>query len=220
MNTEESHTNKMDQQQAHNIWMTAAERVKDQVTSPTLYRALELGIGITVDEDKFVLGFFSADLPMSTHLRSSQYTAIIERALSEVIGKRVGLRIIEGSTVEEYEEHKRVEETRSDKLTSISEQRAKEREIELVWDQVSEKITRGFARARNRQFAQVRGGYIKEAFGIINEAVNAMNYTDQSDDIHRRSLARVFEKLATVVNVPSAMLAYEFFKLRDEGKLK
>ena len=55
--------------------------------------------------------------------------------------------------------------------------------------------------------------------GLINEAVNKLGYTDDSDELQQRALARVFEKLATVIEVPSALLAYEFFKLRDEGKL-
>ena len=61
---------------------------------------------------------------------------------------------------------------------------------------------------------------MKQAFSIINDAVNSFGYSDESDEIQKRALARVFEKFATVVDIPSTMLAYEFFRLREEGKLK
>ena len=59
------------QQQAHQIWLTAAEKVKDRVIAPTLYRALELPVGIAVDENEFILGFANQDIPMAGHLRSA-----------------------------------------------------------------------------------------------------------------------------------------------------
>ena len=75
----------MQAKQAHQVWLQAAEKVKDQIVAPTLYRALELGVGITVDGDYFVLGFSSADMPMASHLRSSQNMATIEKCISEVL---------------------------------------------------------------------------------------------------------------------------------------
>ena len=84
----------------------AAEKVKDRVIAPTLYRALELPTGITVDGDEFILGFSNADLPMAGHLRSAQYKAIIDQCVSEVLKKKVRVRIIEGTTLEDYEHYK------------------------------------------------------------------------------------------------------------------
>lgn len=205
---------------AHQIWLEAAERVKDRVIAPTLYRALELGVGITIDGDYFVLGFSSADLPMAGHIRSAQHLPTVEQCLSEVIGRKVRLRIIEGTTLQAYEEWKKIQSLTEQRRSMISTRREMERQIEEVWDDVAEKITRGYAALPLRQLAQSKGMYIMRAFEIINEAVNRLNYSDDADEVHKRALARVFERLATVVEVPSAMLAYEFFKLRSEGKLR
>jgi hypothetical protein len=70
-----------------------------------------------------------------------------------------------------------------------------------------------------RQLPQSRAEFMEFAFNVINEACKALGYDESSDELHKRSLARVFEKFATVVEVPSAQLAYEFSKLRKEGKL-
>jgi hypothetical protein len=209
----------MEPQEAHEIWNRAAERVKDKVIAPTLYRALELGVGLTIEGDFFVLGFSSADVPMAGHLRSSQNLPIIEQSLSEVIGRRVRLRVVDGTTLQAYEDYKKMQAAGEASRAAISDRRDAERQAEQVWDEVAEKIARGYARLPLRQLAQTKGLYIAQAFEVLNEAVNRIGYTDDSDELQKRALARVFEKLAVVVEVPSAMLAYEFFKLREEGRL-
>lgn len=210
----------MPEAQAQQVWLVAAERVKDRVISPTLYRAVECGVGITVDGDEFILGFSNADSPMAGHLRSAQHLAIIEQCISEVLHKKVRLKIVEGTTMKDYINWKNLRTAREVTATTLSQRRERDRAIEHSWEEVAEKITRGYAKLQGRQFAQMRGKFVKQAFEFINEGVNKHNYSDESEDVHKRALARVFEKFATAVDVPSTILAYEFFKLREEGKLK
>ncbi len=205
--------------QAQQVWLQTVEKVKDRVIAPTLYRALEMGVGLTIDGDYFVVGFSSADYPMSGHLRSSQHLPVIEKCLSEVIGRKVRLRVVEGTTLQDYENFKKIKATADAVRSTLSERKERERQIEETWDEVAEKITRGYMRLPLRQLAQTKGIFIMEAFKFINQAVNQLEYSNNSDEMHKRALSRVFEKLANVVEVPSAMLAYEFFKLRGEGKL-
>lgn len=211
--------NDMNHAQAVQIWLEAQEKVKDRVVAPTLYRALELGVGVALDGDLFVLGFSSSDMPLASLLRSSQHRAVIQQCLADVIGKKVRLLIVEGTTLDDYLKHKAQSEARAATQTTASAKRAEERRIVQAWEQVAEHITRGYARLQYRQFPQSRAAFLKWAFEVINKAVNSMGYEEHSDEMHKRSLARVFERLATVIEVPSTMLAYEFFKLREDGKL-
>lgn len=210
----------MTQQQVHQIWLQAQEKVKDRVIAPTLYRALELGVGVAVDGDLFILGFSNADLPMAGHLRSSQHHALIEQCISEVMKRKMRMRIVEGTTTDDYENFKRMQAVAEATRSTLDGRKARERTIEIAWEETGEKITRGYSKLPLRQFAQERAKFIRHAMTIINEAVNRLGYTEESDEMNKRALARVFEKLGTVVEVPSAMLAYEFYRLREEGKLK
>ena len=187
--------------------------------APTLYRALELPVGIAVDENEFILGFANQDIPMAGHLRSAQHRAIVDQCVSEVLKRKVRVRIIEGTTVEDYEHYKKQQQAREQTHVTLNVQREKERRVIQAWDQVGEQITRMYAKLHLRQLAQQRADFIWSAFEIINEAVDNMGYSDASEEIEKRALARVFEKFATVVEIPSTMLAFEFFKLRKEGKL-
>lgn len=210
----------MDQNQVNQLWIQASEKVKDRLVSPTLYTALEAGVGVTIDGDEFVVGFSSANSPLAGHLHSSKNLAIIEQCISEVTHQKLRLKIAEGTTLQEYESQKKLHERSLITQTTISERRERDRAIMQEWETIAEKITRGYAKLPMRQMAQSRGRFVMWAFEILNEAVKKFDYGDNPSDINVRALNRVFEKFATVVDVPSTMLAYEFFRLRDEGKLK
>ena len=208
-----------DPNQAQDIWLRAAERVKDRVIAPTLYRALEVGVGLTIEDDYLILGFTNADFPMSGHLRSSQHQPIIEQCLSEVAGRKMRLRVVEGTTLQDYENYKTMQAVGEAGRALLSERKELEHQVERAWDEVGEEISRGYARLHLRQLPQTRGLYIAQAFEILKEAVNRLNYSVDSDELHKRALARVFDKFAVAIDVPPAWLAYEFFRLRKEGKL-
>lgn len=205
---------------AQQIWHEASEKVKDRVIAPTLYRSLEAGIGITVEEDVFVVGYSSTDMPLAGHLRDSRYQALIEQCLSEILSRSIRLKIVEGSSLADYEDYKRLQALADSVRLNMTQRKSEERAIEHAWEEIAEKIVRGYARTELRQFAQTKGRYIKKAFEIINDACNEMGYTDDATEAQKRAMARVWEKFATAIGVPSAILAYEFFKLKDEGKLK
>lgn len=207
-------------QQAHKIWLQAAEKVKDRVINPTLFRAIELGHGITLDGETFILGFTIADMPMASILRSGQNLLLLEQCVSEVLRNKVRVIIIDGTTLADYDAYKKQLEIREQTVTQLSSRRDDERAVQLAWDEVGEQIARTHARMNLRQLPQIRAQFINEGFRIINEAIERLGYTEDSDELQKRSLARVFEKFATVTEVPGAMLAYEFFKLREEGRLK
>lgn len=208
------------QQEAINVWKVAQEKVKDRVIAPTLYIALEKGVGITVEDGQFILGFSNADAPLAGHLRSAQHLAIIEQSISEVLKQKVRLKTIDGTTLADYEGQKKLAQAREATAETVSAQRAQERQVEQAWEEVTEKITRGYARLQQRQFAQNRARFIRWGLGIVHEAVVKFDFNDQSEDAHKRAFARLFEKFATAINMPSTWLAYEYYRLREEGKFK
>lgn len=210
----------MDSAKAHRVWMEASELVKDRVVSPTVYKALERGVGITLDGDEFVVGFETSELPLAANLRSAQNVTIIEQSLKQVLNKPVRFRLIEGTGLEDYERFKKSVEVIEQQRLDIEQRRSLERKVEQTWDEISERIARSYANTPYRTYAQQRAFFIREAYGIINEGIKRLKYTNDAGELEKRCLARVFDKLSTVTEVPPAMLAYEFFRLVEDGKLK
>ena len=209
----------MNQLEARKIWLEAAEKVKDRVVSPSLYIALEKAHGITQDGDLFVLGFKLAEYPEAGHLRSSQNQGIIEKCISEIIGKKIRLLTIEGTTIQDYHNFKDVRQKVEQSRSLLSDKKDVERKVEIEWEQLTEKISREYAKIHLRAYTQQKALFMKDAFKLINADVIRLQYEDDSDEIEKRCLARVFDRLGKLVDVSPTWIAYEFFRLRDEGKL-
>ena len=209
----------MPQEQARQIWAVASERIKDNVYSPTVFRAIEAGVGVTLDGDEFVVGFSNADSPLAGHLRSAQHLSIVEAGISSVVGRKVRLRIIDGTTIDAYIRLKELQARQSDKSFKISEAREKQRAIERVWEDLAERITRRYAKLQGRQFAQCRAEFLLTVFSLINEVYEHFDYENKADDIQKRALARVFERVATSLDIPSTIVAYEFYRAREQKLL-
>ena len=210
----------MDSAKVHRVWLEAAELVKDRVVSPTVFKALERGVGITLDGDEFVVGYETSDLPLAANLRSAQHQTIIEQSLKQVLKKNVRFRLVEGTTLADYDRHKKSIEVVEQQRMDSEQRRNLDRQVEQTWEEISERIARSYANTPLRTYSQQRAIFMREAFGIINDGVKKLNYTNDATELEKRCLARVFDKMSQVSEVPSAMLAYEFFRLREEGKLK
>jgi hypothetical protein len=210
----------MDSAKVHRVWLEAAELVKDRVVSPTVFKALERGVGVALDGDEFVVGYETGDLPLAANLRSAQHHTIIEQCLKEVLKKPVRFRLIEGTSVDDYQRYKKSVETVEQQRMESEERRNQDRKVEQTWEEISERIARSYSNTPFRTYAQQRAVFMNEAFGIINEGITRLKYNNDSTELEKRCLARVFDKLSTLSEVPPAMLAYEFFRLREDGKLK
>ncbi|HOP80578.1 MAG TPA: hypothetical protein PLZ21_08455, partial [Armatimonadota bacterium] len=110
----------MKEAEARKIWLEAVERVKDRTLAPTLWRALEMGYGVTTENGQFIVGFPPSDSPMAGYLTSADHKNTIERVLTELIGSQMQLKIIEGTTIQDYEAFKKreaiAEKTRKEAL--------------------------------------------------------------------------------------------------------
>ena len=124
---------------------------------------------------------------MATHLRSSQNRGIIEQCLSDALKKKVRLRIIEGTTLADFDN---LQEAQSHGRGQPHGRKRAPRARASSWNRhgrkCRKKITRAYARLEFRQFAQSRAIFMRWAFQVINEAVNSLDYTNESEEAHKR----------------------------------
>lgn len=208
----------MEQAEARKLWLEAVEKVKDQTLAPTLWRALEMGCGITVDGESFIIGFPPSDAPMGGYLMSSENRIVIEKVLTQLVGKPTRLKIIEGTTSADYETHKKREELAEQSRAAASQRKHVERAAEREWEGVAEQCSRKYAGTQYRQWPQVRAQFLFEAIHIISEAMDRIHPDGKIDEIGHRALARVIEKVATLTDVPGALVGMELIKLRRTKK--
>jgi hypothetical protein len=208
----------MKEAEAKRVWLEAVERVKDRTLAPTLWRALEMGTGITLDGDLFIIGFSSADAPMAGYLVSSDHKNVIEKALTEIVGRPVRLKTIEGSTPADYETHKQREVVAEETRRVAQERKHVERAAERQWEMIMEQCSRKYANTPLRQLPHIRSQFMFEAVNIVSEAMDEIHPDGKIDEIGHRAMGRVVDKIATLADVPGAVVGAELIRVRRAKK--
>jgi len=204
---------------AQEIWAEVVERVKDRTISPSLWNALEQARGVTVEDGLLVVGFSSADMPLRGHLASGEHKNTIDKAISEVARRPLSIRLIEGTSLADWENAKSREAAAE--ATREAALRRKQQEVRAgkSWEVVMEQVSRQYAKLPMRQLPQVRARYLQDAIVMVSEAIDTMfPQGEVMDELAERSLARVIEKVAALVEIPASEVA--LYLLRYRGELK
>ncbi len=131
---------------------------------------------------------------------------LIERTLTSKLGNPTKLRVIDGTTVQDWELVKRRDvERRRLQEAELTKMRA-EMASKSSWDAIYEQLSRRFAAVTNKSLPQNRARFFEEAVSIIAEARK-----DQSafDELGERNFARCLERVAQYTEVSSVIVAKE-----------
>ena len=212
------------------IWREATEVVllRSDRFGP-LNQAMQAAIPITLDEDMLVLSMPGSERHLSGHLDTAANRNSIVNALELVTGSRVDFRLIDGSSVEDWERLKEVEKkaregARARNATRANAGSAPARPTARIgegpWDEVIQRIHRQYQQVPKRQFPQAKARYLREALSWIAATDEELRYQDGFDeDSHERALARALERLASVLDLPAVLVALQFENMKRAGEL-
>ena len=195
------------------VWREVLPSVRDKVTGRGVWTALNSAVPITVEDGVFVLGVASSDAELGGHLRLPSTSQVIERAVSAKLGTQIRLRVIDGTTSDDWERVKRRDvEKRRLQDVELSKMRA-QLEAKSNWETVYEQLSRRFAAVSNRSMPQNRARFFEEAIEIIVEARKGQ---DKFDDLAERNFARCLERVAQYAEIPSVIVAKEVLSRSGE----
>lgn len=201
------------------IWYRVVDEVKNRVIHPTLWKALEAGVAVTIDEGEFVVGFPMGTFHLASHLNSLDHKNVIEATIAKYTDERLSLRIIDGATIDDWQAVKVKEAHARSLREAAARKRSDEKGSVKVWETVLEQVGRRYATMQNRQFPQSRAEYIVEALGMISQAMDRfIPEGEQPDDLTQRSIARILEKVASLVEVPATLVGLELIRMRKRSE--
>ncbi|MCX7993858.1 MAG: hypothetical protein N2651_09345 [Fimbriimonadales bacterium] len=192
-------------QEMQQAWSLIRERVKQQVTGRTLYRALDALQLVTIEGETVVLGMPHEEYQLAGHLNAPTVRKWIEQFIEEAYAIRPQIVIIEGATLHDWQLHQRKQE----ELRRLSEQGARKREFETRtytnWETVYEQVGRKFAETPGRSLAVNRARYLNEMIVFVRDALQRIPVETEADE---RQLNRVIERIATNAEAPSSVVAW------------
>ncbi|MCL6518358.1 MAG: hypothetical protein K6T99_00850 [Armatimonadetes bacterium] len=197
------------------VWNKVVDHVKLKVMHRTLWEALENSVPIIIDEGQFVVGFAPGLFHLSGNMTTSEHKMAIENAIRQFTGQSLTLRIIEGTTLQDWA-HAKAKDQQIAAIRDAAYQKQKEEKAAAKsWEGLLEYVSRRYANTPLRTLPQAKAKYIEEAVRAISETIDELMPNDDSaDELAERSLARVLEKVATLTEVPSAIIAMELRRFR------
>ncbi len=209
------------------IWRESADVVliRSDRFGP-LNQAMQAAIPITLDDDLLVLAMPGSELHLAGHMETAANRNSIVNALELTSGQRLDFRIIDGTTVEDWEALKageakaRESASRARRATRSAEPRSSVRVGEGPWDEVIQRIHRGYQQLPKRQYPQAKARYLREALTWVASADEDLRYGDNFDEeAHERALARAIERLASVLDLPPVIVALQLENMKRAGEV-
>ncbi|MDM7460410.1 MAG: hypothetical protein P3X24_001985 [bacterium] len=186
-------------------WSAIRERVKQQVTGRTLYRALDALQLVTIEGEIVVLGLPHEEYQLAGHLNAPTVRKWLEQFIEEAYAFRPQLVIIEGATLQDWHIYQRKQE----EMRRLSEQGVRKREAETRtytnWESVYEQVGRRFAETPGRSLAANRARYLHEMIELVRDALQRIPVETEADE---RQLNRVIERIANNADAPAAIVAW------------
>lgn len=195
------------------LWDKVVDKVKMRVIHPTLWKSLEQATPIIIEDGQFVVGFAAGAYHMSGHLTISEHKNAIQTALKEFSGMPLSLCVIEGDSLQDWQAVKvkdqRVQVLRDERYQKGQDAAA----ITKAWEDLFENAGRRYASTKLHGLPQMRAKYIVEMLKRLSDAIDQL-MPAQPDELSERSLARVIERVASVVEAPASMIALELMRYR------
>ncbi len=183
------------------------------VTGRGVWTALNAAQPVLVEDGVLVLGLTPRDSELGGHLRLPSTSQLIERVLSTSLGASVRLRVIDGTTLDDWAIVKRRDAERRRLQEADMAKMRVEMETRTSWDKVYEQLSRRFAAVSNRSLPQNRARFFEEAVEIIVEARKGQT---TFDDLGERNFARCLERVSQYTEIPSVIVAREVLSRAGE----
>jgi len=193
-----------------------------------LNQAMQATVPITLDGDMLVLTMPGSERHLAGHMETAANRNSILNGLELVAGRRLDFRVIDGTTKEEWEQLKQVEEQARSRRSSAGPARtarggaaasaAKAGDSE--WDELIQRMHRTYQQLPRRQHPQAKSRYIREVLGWIARSDEELRLREGvEEDVHERMLARAIERLSAIVDLPAVVIALQLDALKRAGEV-
>lgn len=195
------------------IWAKSLPVIKQGVTGVGIWTALNTCKPLLVENGMFVLGLPHEDSELAGHLKLASTKRLIEQTIAPYFDGPMTLRVIEGTTLADWDLEKRRDAEKQRLNQQSMEKLRAELQARSSWDQIYDQLSRKYAAVSNKSLPQNRARFFEEGVELIAEARKGQT---SFDDLGERNFARCLERLAQYAEIPSALVAREVLQRAGE----
>jgi hypothetical protein len=198
------------------VWLEVRKRVFIKLPfSRQVAEVMEAAVPIALENNTFVCGLPSVKFPLSGFLIADQVKNTIEAILRQAAGHSIRFEVIDGTTIEDWQQIKQRRDRAHSAVIAMAEQNVELHHFEDVLNQVVGEIRHRVTSARDRNFPHVRAQLILDIVPQLSDAVDMLFPEDEGHDAGR-VLARSIDRVATFLDLPPLTLALEMERYHRE----
>jgi hypothetical protein len=199
------------------MWKYVTDQIKSKISLPAVWRAMEAARPITVHGEELILGFDAAEIHQSGLLMDHRHRNIIEQTIEAATRHRFRLRIIPGTTLDDWNMALQTEAEAQRLQQQAREQFMKEAQAGQTWEAVGEQLVRKFTNLQNRGLSSVQGRFLSEAVRTIAEAYGRL-MPETPTEHDERNYSRTLERIGERTDVPAPVISYLVTERLRDGK--
>ncbi|MGC9316516.1 MAG: hypothetical protein ACP5KN_00600 [Armatimonadota bacterium] len=210
-----------DQPDLNELWEQARERLlnKMQDLDRPLWDAAQIAEPLVLEDDTFVLGMPPGKMADGSHLTATTKLPMVREAVSEAVGRRVDIEVVEGTDPGAWEREKERRATREELAERRGRAARESAAVRAVWQDLYEHIGELFGTARERRFPMSRARRLGKALLAVRDAEAEARQADpEVDEVHQHQLNRAIDRIATLSELPSTMVAVEYLRVKSMKK--
>jgi hypothetical protein len=214
------------QQKLKMVWEHVMHQIKRQIINHSLWMAMESTVPVAMEGNLMILAIAPGNFHLASHLEQAGARAQIEHLLqAQAGGAEIHYRVIEGETLDDWQEVKDREKAAKDMASAAPERPTSSSlatpnfKVSATWEEVVTHVHRAFTALHVKTAPQARAHYIRDMLPIIAEAEDTIHPEAErmSDD---RALAHVFEKMAQLCECNPVTVALAYAEYREAHRSK
>jgi len=201
------------------LWRQTVERLFATDLSRTVLDACNRAVPLTIEDEVVILGMMPENMQYASYIETRANKSVVQGVLQAISGRRLDLRVIEGSTLEAYERTKARDQSRSDLAALEASRRGLVRGEVRTWEALHERLMIMYQELEHRRFPQVTAKYLVSAFPLVADVDERVRAAEPDKvEAHERALSRVFEKLRGYTDIPTPVIALEYLRYRSSRR--
>jgi len=203
------------------IWGMVFEIVRKQLPIPAVWLAMQAAKPLTIDGNYFVAALPPQERYLSNNLQDDQTATAIEDALKEITGRILAFRLIEGATLADWEQEKAREFAQPAPTSAHLPSADSPPNVSPTWEKLNERLMHGYKTAPFIKYPHGQAQFVLAAVQCVSNTMDLLMPPTGAprDDLQERALAKVIERLGSVINLDPMFLSLELLRFRGtQGK--
>lgn len=196
------------------LWQRVNEQLRRGPVNRSLWDAALAAKPITLEGDLLVLGVPPKQARYASYLETAVNRRLVLEILQAVAGRPLDFRVIEGTSLADWERVKEVERLAAARAAAGFDAQMAARTSADAWERLNETLLKMCAASTIRYPLNVARAFMQALSLIYETEIRVRAEDPENESLHEKQLNRICERLATHCELPPSLVALEYLRYR------